>query len=165
MKQRFCILALFTILLAGAFTSCDDTKTYAEQLADENKSIKSFMTLRGYTVTDKIPTTVPWPDGVFYKTESGLYIHVIDTGTCVIDTIPTNTVISIRYDEYYMTDSTGYTNMESTSSPCEILYNNVNSSASYEDCKAWHEGLDYVGDKGHVMMIVPSQDRMVHVLR
>lgn len=157
MKQQFCILALFA-MLAGTFYSCDDTKTYAEELADENASIKSFMNLRHYTVTNEIPTTVPWPDNVFYKTESGMYIHVLSTGTGVVDTIPYNRPICVRFQEYYMNDSTGYSNMNGSDSPYEILYNNVNSSATYGDCLAWHEALDYVGyDGGHAYIIAPSK--------
>jgi len=155
MKQRFCLFALLAVL-SGAFISCKDTATYAELLNDQNSSITSFMKARGYTLTDKIPTTVPWPDSVFYKTESGLYIHVIDTGTTVIDTIPTNTTITVRYTEYDMNDSIGYNNMYSASTPAEILYNNINSKATYEDCVAWHEPLKYVGDYGHVYIIAPA---------
>lgn len=155
MKQQFCILALFA-LLAGSFYSCDDSKTYAEELADEDASIESFMKLRGYTVTNVIPTVVPWPDSVFYRTESGLFIHVLDTGSQVIDTIPEGRPICVRYKEYYMTDSAGYSNMYGSGLPSVILYNKVSSSATYEDCKAWHEALDYVGDGGHVYIISRS---------
>lgn len=155
MKQRFCLFALLAVL-SGAFFSCNDTATYAELLNDQNSSIASFMKTRGYTLTDKIPTTVPWPDSVFYKTKSGLYIHVIDTGTTVIDTIPVNTAITIRYIEYDMNDSVGFNNMYSASAPAEIYYNNINSKATSEDCVAWHEPLTYVGDYGHVYIIAPA---------
>lgn len=156
MKQRFCVMALVAMLSGSVFYACSDSKTYAEKLADQNESIASFMKRHGYMVTHEVPTVVPWPDGVFYQTESGLYVHVLDTGTRVIDTIPDNTLITIRYEETYMNDTSLYCNMYSSDSPCEILYNNVNSSASYQDCKAWHEALDYVGDKGHVYLIVPA---------
>jgi len=156
MKQRFCLFALLA-MLTGAFLSCDSTATYAELLSDEKSSIKSFMQLRGYTVTNTIPTTVPWPDSVFYKTESGMYIHVIDTGTTVIDTIPDYRPIIVRYVEYDMNDSLGYNNMYSAGETCEILYNKVSSSATYEDCVAWHEALDFVGDYGHVYIIAPAE--------
>lgn len=156
MKQRFCIFALMAIL-AGSFFSCDDTKTYAEQLDEENASIKAFMKRHGFRVVKEIPTTVPWPDSVYYKTESGMYIHVQDTGTYVVDTIPDNTVISVRYLEYDMSDTLTSANMYGSSDPAELLYNNVSSSAKVEDCVAWHEALDYVGDNGHVFAIIPAE--------
>ncbi|MCE5175053.1 MAG: DUF4827 family protein [Bacteroidales bacterium] len=155
MKQRFCIFALFAIL-AGAFYSCSDSETYAEQLAAEKASISAFMKSRGYTVTSTIPKKVPWPDSVFYKTESGLYIHVIDTGTYFIDTIPKNRPICVRYFEINMDGDTTYGNMNSAAFPEVINYNNVCSATTYGDCLAWHEALTYVGNNGHVLIIAPA---------
>jgi len=156
MKQ-FPVLLILIFILGGMFFSCDDTATYAEQLAAEKDDIKSFMKGRGYTVTSEYPKTIPFPDGVFYKTESGLYVHVLDTGTQVIDTIPTNTLITVRYMEVNMDDDTVYSDMYSSTDPYELLYNNVQTSVSYGDCEAWHKPLDYVGDGGWVYIITPSK--------
>lgn len=156
MKQ-FHIIILFFVLLIAAFSSCDDSKTYAELLLDEKSSIQTFMEDKGFTATTVYPDTIPFPEGVFYLTESGLYVHVIDTGKQIIDTIPDNTVITVRFLETDMVGDTTYSNMYGTSDPYELLYNNVQTSTSYGDCKAWHEALDYVGDGGHVNLIVPSK--------
>ncbi|MDD4921032.1 MAG: DUF4827 family protein [Bacteroidales bacterium] len=155
MKQRFCIFALLA-LLAGCFLSCNDTKTYAEQLAEEEASIDAFMDLRGYTLTSVVPDEVPWPEGVFYKTESGLYVHVVDTGKCV-KTIPRNTPISVRYVEMSMDNDSTYGNMDSPFEPFHINYGKVSSSVSFGNCQAWHEALDYVGDGGYVYIIAPAE--------
>ena len=164
MKQRFYIFALFAIL-AGALYSCSDSETYAEQLAAEKASISAFMKSRGYTVTPTIPDEVPWPDSVFYKTESGLYIHVIDTGTNVIDTIPYNRPITVRYLEINMDGDTTYTNMYSSNNPMEINYDNVCSATTYGDCLAWHEVLDYVGNNGHAFIIASADLGMSYYIR
>jgi len=156
MKQRFFLFALLAIL-TGAFLSCSSSATYADLLSNEKSSIQSFMQLRGYTVTDKIPTVVPWPDSVFYKTESGMYIHVIDTGTTVVKDLPDYKSILVRYVEYNMNDTLSHQNMYSAGGPSEILYNKINSSSTYEDCKAWNEALDYVGDYGHIYIIAPAE--------
>jgi len=156
MKQRFFLFALFAIL-TGAFLSCDSTATYAELLSDEKSSIQSFMVLRGYTVTNTIPTTVPWPDSVFYKTESGMYIHVIDSGTTVVKDLPDYRSILVRYVEYDMNDTLSNQNMYSAGGPIELFYNKVSTSTEVIDCKAWHEALDYVGDYGHVYIIAPAE--------
>lgn len=155
MKQRLILFALFAVV-AGFFISCDDTKTYAEQLQEEKASINAFMKLRGYTLTKVIPDTIPWPDGVFYKTASGMYVHVLDTGNYFVDTIPLNTVISLRSMEVSMEDDTIYSTLNASGYPTEILYGNVSTSNTTSDCKAWHEALDYVGDEGHVQIIAPA---------
>ncbi|HEY5500233.1 MAG TPA: DUF4827 family protein [Bacteroidales bacterium] len=156
MKQRFLLFALFA-MLTGSFLSCSSSATYAELLSDEKSSIKSFMQIRGYTLTDKIPTTVPWPDSVFYKTESGMYIHVIDTGTTVVKDLPDYKAILVRFVEYDMNDTLTNENMYSAGGPSEILYNKVSTASNAIDCKAWHEALDYVGDYGHVYIIAPAE--------
>jgi hypothetical protein len=155
MKKILAVAALFA-LLAGTFAACSDSATYAEELSDEKDAINGFIKDNNFTVGDTIPTVVPWPTGYYYKTESGLYVHVVDTGYQVIDTIPTNTVICVRFTELDMDGEETYTNMSSSDDAYEILYNNVSSSTSYGDCLAWHEGLDYVGDGGFIQMIVPA---------
>lgn len=143
-------------LLAIAISSCDSDLTYANQLDAEKQSIKDFIANNNYKVVDTIPSVVPWPTGVYYLTKSGLYVHVLDTGAFVNKAIETNTVINVRFVETDMAGVQGYTNMKGTGDPIELLYNNVSSSVDFGDCKAWHEGLTYVGDGGRIQMIVPA---------
>jgi hypothetical protein len=155
MRKIFPVAALFA-LLALAISSCDSNLTYANQLDAEKQSIKDFIANNNYKVVDTIPSVVPWPTGIYYLTKSGLYVHVLDTGTLLNKAIETNTVISVRFTETDMAGEQGYTNMYGTGDPVELLYNNVSSSATYGDCLAWHEGLTYVGDGGRIQMIVPA---------
>ncbi|MCX6307369.1 MAG: DUF4827 family protein [Bacteroidia bacterium] len=155
MRKIFPFVALLA-LLAIAISSCDSNLTYANQLDAEKSSIKKFIADSSFQVVDAVPSIVPWPDGVYYLTKSGLYVHVIDTGASVSKSIQTNTVISVRFVEIDMAGVQGYTNMYGTGDPVELLYNNVSTSATFGDCKAWHEGLTYVGDGGCIQMIVPA---------
>jgi hypothetical protein len=155
MKQLFSIITCLAALVI-ACASCDDTKTYAEELADQKAAIQQFMADSSFTVVDTLPSVVPWPKGVYYKTETGVYVHVVDTGRCVNKNIPKNTLYTLRYVEVAMDGERGYYNIDGTGDPLEILYNNVDTDAEYGDCAAWHEGLDYVGDKGCIQMIVPA---------
>jgi hypothetical protein len=154
MRKIFAVVALLAAF-AACISSCDDSATYAQQLEDEKESIRAFIKDSSIVVVDTIPSVVPWPDKVFYKTESGLFVHVNTVGTFV-DTIPTNTLITVRFYEIEMDGEEGYTNWKGTADPIELYYNNVSSSATYGDCLAWHEGLDYVGDGGEIEMIVPA---------
>jgi len=155
--KRFPLFLFLVVLLGGYFMACDDTETYAEQLADEKADIKAFINDRGYSVTSTYPDTIPFPEGVFYLTESGLYIHVLDTGEQIISSIPENTVITVRFLEVDMDGDTIYQDMYGTGDPFELLYGNVQTATTYGDCEAWHEPLDYVGDGGHVYIITPTE--------
>lgn len=159
---RFLIpIGLFAFFFS--FVACDDQKTYAEQLKEMQVDIASFMSIHNYKTVDTIPTDVPWmkdSSRLFYETESGLYIHVADTGLQA-GGVKKGTVICVRYREMSVRgDSVTYSNLYGSYEPVEICYGTVNtgSSSSYYwgDCKAWHEPLDYVGDYGHVMIIAPA---------
>jgi len=150
-------LGLTALLLTVGFAACKDQDTYAEQLANEKADIKAFMKDRGYTVTSSYPDTVPFPEGLFYQTKSGLYIHVIDTGIRPSKVIADNTLILARFIELNMKGDTVYQNMQGTGDPFELYYNNVQTSVTYGDCAAWHEPLKYVADGGHVYIITPTK--------
>ncbi|HET9571767.1 MAG TPA: DUF4827 family protein [Bacteroidales bacterium] len=155
MRKIFSIAALLA-LLATVISSCNSSLTYANQLAEEKLAIKNYIKKNNLTIVDTPPTVAPWPTGVYYLTKSGLYVHVDSIGTPLPKPIQTNTVFTVRYVETNMDGEKGYSNMEGTGNPNELYYNNVSSSSKFEDCLAWHEGLDYVGDGGHIQMIVPA---------
>lgn len=155
--KRFPLWLLGFCLLVVSLVSCDKAETYADQLALEKSTIKAFMNDSGYTVTTVYPDTIPFPDGVFYKNNEGLYIHVIDTGSSVQKNIPKNTSYQVRYLEINLSTKDVVQNIDGSSGDAfEIFYNNIQSTISYGDCKAWHQALSYVGDGGHVYLIVPT---------
>jgi len=155
MRKIFPVAALLA-LLAFAISSCDSNLTYANQLDAEKTAIKEFIADSSFKVVSAIPSVVPWPTGVYYLTKSGLYVHVLDTGAFVNKAIQTNTVISVRFIETDMAGVQGYANMYGSGNAVELHYNNVSTTATFGDCKAWHEGLTYVGDGGRIQMIVPA---------
>lgn len=164
MKKLSSFLSVLLLACSVVFIACDEQKTYAEQLEEMQDNIKSFMSIHDYKITETIPESVPWIDAdstrLFYETESGLYIHLIDTGLQA-GGVKKGTVLSVRYSEMSVNgDSVTYSNMRGSYEPVEICYGTVNtgSSSSYYwgDCQAWHEPLEYVGDYGHVMIIAPA---------
>lgn len=148
---------LLALLMTVGFAACEDQDTYAEQLAKEKADIKAFMDKRGYSVTSTYPDTVPFPEGVFYQTESGLYVHVVDTGIRKDKAIPQNTLVLVRFLEVNMQGDTVYQNMFGTGDPFELFYGNVQTTVTYGDCQAWHDPLTYVADGGHVYIITPTK--------
>ncbi|HBL73568.1 MAG TPA: hypothetical protein DD409_12275 [Bacteroidales bacterium] len=150
-------LGLIALLMTIGFLACEDQDTYAEQLAKEKADIKAFMNERGYRVTTTYPDSIPFPEGVFFQTKAGLYVHVLDTGIRPSKVIPDNTVILVRFLELNMQGDTVYQNMFGTGDPFELYYNNVQTTATYGDCQAWHDPLEFVADGGHVYVITPTK--------
>lgn len=161
------ILTISCILLL-AFSSCQDYKTYAQQLEEMEEYIEDFMKQHDYVITETKPDAVPWLDDkgrrMFYETETGVYMHVIDTGLQA-GHVKKGQVVCVRYTEMSVKgDSITYSNLNSAYEPVEICFGTVNTGGNYSyywgDCPAWHEALTYVGDYGHVMLIAPTDQGM-----
>ncbi len=161
LKTIFLAIALLVML---SFAACSKYKTYAQQLEEMEEYIEAFFAHHEYVVTETLPQQVPWLDAeghrLFYKTESGIYIHVVDTGLQAGNT-KAGQVVLVRYTEMSIKgDSVTYSNMNSSYEPVEICYGTVDtggqSSYYWGDCQAWHEALTYVGDYGHVMLVAPT---------
>ncbi|MBP5170836.1 MAG: DUF4827 family protein [Bacteroidales bacterium] len=163
MKTLRTTILLLAAVLTG-LTACSKYKTYAQQLEEMEDSIDAFMLAHDYVEVPTMPASVPWTDSQgrrqFYKTSSGLYLHVADTGYSA-GHVKKGQVVYVRYTEMSVKgDSITYSNMKGASSPVEICYGTVNTGMSnnyyWGDCQAWHEPLQYVGDYGHVMVIAPT---------
>ena len=163
MKTLRTTILLLAAVLTG-LTACSKYKTYAQQLEEMEDSIDAFMLAHDYVEVPTMPASVPWTDSQgrrqFYKTSSGLYLHVADTGYSA-GHVKKGQVVYVRYTEMSVKgDSITYSNMKGASPPVEICYGTVNTGMSnnyyWGDCQAWHEPLQYVGDYGHVMVIAPT---------
>ena len=164
-SMKYRIFPCFFLAVSVLLISCNkDVITYAEQLEAEQESIHQFMDDNDFLKIDSVPSQIPWEDQegrkLFYLSESGLYLHVVDTGLQAGKT-QKNTLVCIRYIERSMEGDTSYTNMHYATDPIEIYFNTVSTGTTsstyfWGDCKAWHEPLNYVGDLGHVMIIAPA---------
>lgn len=164
---KFIFLTMICLLLL-AFGSCQDYKTYAQQLEEMEEYIEDFMKQHDYVITETQPDSIPWLDEkgrrMFYETETGVYMHVIDTGKSA-GNVKKGQVVMVRYTEMSVKgDSVTYSNLNGSFDPVEICYGTVNTGGNYSyywgDCPAWHEALTYVGDYGHVMLIAPTDQGM-----
>ena len=70
------LLALAALTLT--ISACTDDQTYAKDLANEKKLIADFIKRNNITVVETMPEV--WAPGVFYKTKSGLYFRLTETG-------------------------------------------------------------------------------------
>lgn len=94
-------LAIFACI-ASCMTSCDDDKTYAELLTDENKYVNAF--LADQHVINHIPADTVFetgPNAPYYRLDDdgNMYMQVIDSGTPG-DTATYNELIYFRYTRY-----------------------------------------------------------------
>ena len=179
------LLLLFFILLAVGFSfqACDDTKTYAEMLEEEDDAIADFINKEGIKVisqTEFFETEFFDNDSVtdvekneFVQLSSGVYMQIVDKGSDnPADTVKNNDLVLVRFMEYslldkdttlsnltlpYLVDEFKYT--ASSSSIAGIFIQGLMYMAyGYTAVPAgWLVPLPYVRDKAHVRLIVPSK--------
>lgn len=174
------LLLLFFILLAVGFTfqACDDTKTYAEMLEEEDDAIADFINKEGIKVISQTEffdndSVTDVEKNEFVQLSSGVYMQIVDKGSDnPADTVKNNDLVLVRFMEYslldkdttlsnltlpYLVDEFKYT--ASSSSIAGIFIQGLMYMAyGYTAVPAgWLVPLPYVRDKAHVRLIVPSK--------
>ena len=89
------ITALAAVAFSLAFSSCGNGD-YEKLLDAESAQINAYINRNGIKVISSYPADSVWQDGGYYKTKSGIYIHVDDLGD-TSDTIVPNMNIQASY--------------------------------------------------------------------
>ena len=102
MKIKSLITIFASVMLVGAMASCNDGKTYAELLQDEDHYVNNF--LADQEVINYIPEDtvfITGPDAPYYRLddEGQLYMQVVDPGTPG-NMVTDNELIYFRYTRY-----------------------------------------------------------------
>ncbi len=182
MKNFRNIIALFILAVAGwAMTGCNDTKSYAERLADETKYINAFLAdqrVVGYVPEDSVFEV--GTDAPYYRIDEdgNVYMQVINMGD-MDNRAKYNDLVYVRftrynleyYDpaEYTYTDEQikfGYVqgfpsdmdegNASDVTYSEQFRYMNYTSSSSYEWGECIQVPLIFLGYGCEVNMVVRS---------
>lgn len=187
--KKIKVLLMTMMVCVGAMTiiSCDNSKTYAEKLADEKDAIKFFVNEQGIkaiTIDEdaeaeyykqrsfKKEENKHFELGQWYKVKhkNDMYFQILDYGNKNEMfgkpdgyTINNNDII-IRYDSCYNLKT--YNDLSSDFSSnwnYNLYYWNINPWV-YGSVSTYGVGLDFIipfiGDKGKVRLIIPSKSGM-----
>ena len=173
------LLLLFFILLAVGFSfqACDDTKTYAEMLEEEDDAIADFINKEGIKVISQteFDSVTDVEKNEFVQLSSGVYMQIVDKGSDnPADTVRENEVILVRFMEYSLLDQdTTLSNLSfpylveefrytaTSSSIAGIFSQNSSLMYSWYGYTAvpagWLVPMPFIRDMAHVRLIVPSK--------
>lgn len=178
-KLTFLFLTLMALCIG--FQACDDTKTYAEMLEDEDRAIEAFVRDSNITVISQSQfyaqdSVTDITKNEFVQLASGVYMQILDKGVeDKADTVKNNDIILVRFSEYDMLNKyTSYSNLDIVYTVDEFRYvvtsssiagiftggNYMYSSSSSVNTAVpagWLVPLEYVRNKAHVKLIVPSK--------
>ncbi|HLP03812.1 MAG TPA: DUF4827 family protein [Paludibacter sp.] len=153
--KRISYLSFLAFLFSVVVTSCNNDKTYAELLKDEQTLIKAYIKRNDIRVLKTFPTV--WGEKDYVLTESGLYFHMVDPGNLAdMDTIEVNTTIIPRYKQYTLdVEPDTLSNWSTLDFPrtSDFEYGNPSQSS-----KAFQEAVGYMKrNDTQAILIVPSQ--------
>ena len=95
--KKLTLLFVTLLCLGFMFQACDDTKTYAEQLEDEDNAIKDFISKNNIKVLSLADfeakgNTTDLKTNEYVALSGGVYMQIVDKGTG--DSINNNCIFS-----------------------------------------------------------------------
>ena len=165
--KRILTYTLTSIAVVAIFTSCSNSKSYANMLVDENKAINLY--LSDFQVENSIPADTVFeegPDAPFYRLDDdgNLFMQVIRSGDRKNNRVTDDQLIFFRFTRYNLTYFYKYDEMvgegnanDMNYSPTSFRYNNTTLSSTTQYGTGIQEPLKYLGIDCEVNLIVKSQ--------
>lgn len=178
-KIKYIVGLVIAFAVSGFLTSCNDSKSYAELLTDENHAVNNF--LADNRVDNTIPTDSTFvfeigPNAPYYRLDEdgNIYMQVIKSGT------PGNyaqkdQVIYFRYTRYNLYDYINGVLGEGNGNETDMAYQNTwfrYDNFSLQSSYQWGTGvqmpLKYLPIDCEVNIVIKSQygfyDEMAYVI-
>jgi len=157
--KRISYLLFLGFLISIIASSCSNTKTYSQQLDDEQALITTYIKRNNIIVVSTFPTSMPWVkngNDIYVKTSSGLYFHMIDPGnTTNMDTLMSKNTVVTRFKQYTLnavSDTISNWNTIDYPYPETFTYGDMTQS-----CKGFQEAVSYMKrNDSEAKLIIPS---------
>lgn len=180
MKKIFAFIYSL-MALTIIFYACDDTKTYAEMMEEEDNAIEEFIRDSSITVISQSQfyandSVTDVSKNEYVQLASGVYMQIVNKGSVnLADTIRPNEEVLVRFSEYslfdkqitisnldlpYMVDRFRYV---VSSSSIAGIFSTEDVGAMYYYYGSttvpagWLAALAYIRDGAHVKLIVPHK--------
>jgi hypothetical protein len=162
--KKTVIFVLSVIFLALANMACESQKTTQEYLREEKKAIERYIDRQGITILKDYPKDHKFGAKEYYRTNEGLYIHVVDSGNGV-KVKPFVDEVQVRFDYLYYVKT--YVSGDTASIPFDNIgpyYGEYpfsfiyGQSASYTNlaCDGWALPLSYITEGAIINLIITS---------
>lgn len=176
--KKLTLFFLSLLALTISFQACDNTKTYAEMLDEEKDAINDFIKERNIKVISQSQfyaqdSITNLDENEFVQLASGVYMQIVDKGSDnIADTVRNNDEILVRFMEYSLfKKDTILSNLDDAAVVDAFRYTVSTSSIAglflqgymmtYYSSTAvpagWLVPLEYVRNRAHVRLIVPSK--------
>ena len=142
------------ILFSSVWTSCNNSKTYAELLKDEQNAISKFINDSNFTVLYSYPKDSIFLPNEFVKLPNGLYMNVIDRGNGSKIDSGQNVLMRVKYYRNLFDTTTYHSSNWSSGDPSQFVFGQASSSNNYVE--GFATPLIFVRGNAKVRLIIPS---------
>jgi len=154
--KRISYLLFLGFLISIIASSCSDTKTYSQQLDDEQALITTYIKRNNIKVITSLPANGKWGLNDYYKSSSGLYFHMVNPGnTSSMDTLMSKNTVVTRFKQYTLnvvSDTISNWNTIDYPEPETFTYGDLTQS-----CKGFQEAVSYMKrNDSEAKLIIPS---------
>lgn len=163
--RKFLTLAISAAFLL-AFSSCKDSKSYAELLNEETKAVNAFLADQNVILDIPADSIFEYgPDAPFYRIDpdGNVFMQVIEPGDK--EKVKNDAMVFFRFtrynlNEYALTGSlgSGYGNSEDVSmGSASFRFNNYTLTTSSQWGSGIQMPLNFLGFNSHVRLVIKSQ--------
>lgn len=163
--RKFLTFAISAAFLL-AFSSCKDSKSYAELLNEETKAVNSFLADQNVILDIPADSIFEYgPDAPFYRIDpdGNVFMQVIEPGDK--EKVKNDAMVFFRFtrynlNEYALTGSlgSGYGNSEDVSmGSASFRFNNYTLTTSSQWGSGIQMPLNFLGFNSHVRLVIKSQ--------
>jgi hypothetical protein len=161
MKKTLIFVLTSIAFLACSLISCDKQKSLQERLQEEKRAIDRYIKRNNLVILNEYPPNGIFQEKEYFKTNDGLYIHVVDSGNGRRATLKIDDVtVRFEYRHDIALSDTSITRWSETAfiQPFSFTYGLEQSYtvAGSLVCKGWVRPLSYVGEDAVVDLIIPS---------
>ncbi len=163
--RKFLTFAISAAFLL-AFSSCKDSKSYAELLNEETKAVNAFLADQNVILDIPADSIFEYgPDAPFYRIDpdGNVFMQVIEPGDK--EKVKNDAMVFFRFtrynlNEYALTGSlgSGYGNSEDVSmGSASFRFNNYTLTTSSQWGSGIQMPLNFLGFNSHVRLVIKSQ--------
>lgn len=171
MKKGFNVLLILFVGLM--IISCSNSRSYTDMLNAEKKAINRLIDRENLEILKDMPANYKFQSNQYVKLDNDVYIQIVDTGNGTRATKYSTHILCRFTVNRFMEDSTinmyyfsNYGPNSNGTSPVEFIYGQMSViaqpatdrlQAALEGfmSEGLQTGLEYVGNRGKVRMIVP----------
>ena len=163
--RKFLTFAISAAFLL-AFSSCKDSKSYAELLNEETKAVNAFLADQNVILDIPADSIFEYgPDAPFYRIDpdGNVFMQVLEPGDK--EKVKNDAMVFFRFtrynlNEYALTGSlgSGYGNSEDVSmGSASFRFNNYTLTTSSQWGSGIQMPLNFLGFNSHVRLVIKSQ--------